>query len=200
MTRLRNIWRRKTGVSAKISIFCKWHTIQNTYARVFSSRVISNSTQINDRCGDFDKGHGRIEHRLCYVSDHIDWLTQRKQWQDLKTIARVESRVTIGKKTSIEQRYFISSLPQNAKQLAEAIRSHGAVENSLPWILDVTLREDDSIVRKDHAPANMAMVRYIILNMLQDTKKKVKDMSIKRLQKKAGWGNSTLDMILMAYF
>ena len=159
-----------------------------------------NSTQIKDRCEDFDKGHGRIEHRLCYVSDQIDWLTQRKQWQDLKTIAMVESRITIGEKTSIEQRYFISSLPPNAKQLAEAIRSHWAVENSLHWILDVTLREDDSRVRKDNAPENMAMVRHIILNMLQNTKKKFKDMSIKRLQKKAGWGDLTLDMILMADF
>ena len=112
----------------------------------------------------------------------------------------VESRITNGEKTNIEQRYFISSLPPNAKQLAEAIRSHWAVENSLHWILDVTLREDDSRVRKDHAPENMAMVRHIILNMLQNTKKKFKDMSIKRLQKKAGWGDSTLDMILMADF
>jgi hypothetical protein len=36
--------------------------------------------------------------------------------------------------------------------------------------------------------------------MLQNTKKKFKDMSIRRLQKKAGWGDSTLDMILMAAF
>ena len=134
------------------------------------------------------------------MSDQINWLTQRKQWKDLKTIAMIESRITIGEKTSIEQRYFISSLPPNAKQLAEAIRGHWAVENSLHWILDVTLREDDSRVRKDHAPENMAMVRHIILNMLQNTKKKFKDMSIKRLQKKAGWGDSTLDMILMADF
>ncbi|STX63642.1 MULTISPECIES: hypothetical protein [Legionella] len=33
-----------------------------------------------------------------------------------------------------------------------------------------------------------------------DTLKKFKDMSIRRLQKKAGWGDSTLDMILMAAF
>ncbi|STX61888.1 hypothetical protein [Legionella moravica] len=43
-----------------------------------------------------------------------------------------------------------------------------------------------SDVRKDHAPENMATVRHIILNVLQNTKKKFKDMSIRRLQKKAG--------------
>ncbi|RUR16675.1 hypothetical protein ELY21_12655 [Legionella sp. km535] len=64
--------------------------------------------------------------------------------------------------------------------------------------MDVTLREEDSRIRNDHAPENMAMVRHIILNRLQNTKKKFKDMSIRRLQKKAGRGDSTLDMILMA--
>ncbi|MCL4365657.1 ISAs1 family transposase [Patescibacteria group bacterium] len=91
-------------------------------------------------------------------------------------------------------------MPPKAKQLSKAIRSHWAVENSQHWILDVILREDDSRVRKDHAPENMAMVRHIILNILQNTKKKFKNRSIKRLQKKAGWGDSTLDMILMADF
>jgi len=149
---------------------------------------------------EIDKGHGRIEHRICYVSDHIHWLEQRKQWRDLKTVIMVESHVSVGEHTTTERRYYISSLVANAKQIADAIRSHWAVENSLHWVLDVTLREDESRVRKDHAPENMAMVRHIILNMLQNTKKKFKDMSIRRLQKKAGWGDSTLDMILMAAF
>lgn len=157
-------------------------------------------SKITDSYEEIDKGHGRIEHRMCYVSDQLHWLEQRKQWRDLKTVIMVESRVSVGEQTTTEQRYFISSLAANAKQIAEAIRSHWAVENSLHWVLDVTLREDDSRVRKDHAPENMAMVRHIILNMLQNTKRKFKDMSIKRLQKKAGWGDSTLDMILMAAF
>lgn len=160
----------------------------------------TDNSKITDFYEEIDKGHGRIERRLCYVSDQIDWLEQQKQWRDLKTIIMLESRVSSSDHTTIEQRYFISSLAANAKQIAEAIRSHWAVENSLHWILDVTLREDDSRVRKDHAPENMAMVRHIILNMLQNTKKKFKDMSIRRLQKKASWGNSTLDMILMAAF
>ncbi|RUR17196.1 ISAs1 family transposase [Legionella sp. km535] len=94
--------------------------------------------------------------------------------------------------------YLISSLAANVKQIVQTIRSHWAVENSLHWVLDVTLREEDTRIRKDHAPENMAMVRHIILNRLQNTKKKFKDMGIRRLQKKAGWGDSTLDMILMA--
>ena len=57
------------------------HSTLNDDIRLFLSAETQkpNSTQITDRCEDFDKGHGRIEHRLCYVSDQIDWLTQRKQ-------------------------------------------------------------------------------------------------------------------------
>lgn len=178
------------------------HSTLHDDIRLFLEAEIGKTkdSKITDSYEEIDKGHGRIEHRICYVSDQIHWLEQREQWRNLKTIIVVESHVSVGKHTTTEQRYFISSLPADAKQIAEAIRSHWSVENSLHWILDVTLREDDSRVRKDHAPENMAMVRHIILNMLQNTKKKFKDMSIKRLQKKAGWGDSTLDMILMASF
>lgn len=155
------------------------------------------ASKISDYYDESDKGHGRIEQRLCYVSDQLDWLEQKPDWKDLKTIAMVESTVIVGNQTRTEQRYFISSLNANAKELAEAIRSHWAIENSLHWVLDVTLGEDSSRIRKDHAPENMAMVRHITLNLLQNAKKQFKDMSIKRLQKKAGWGDSTLDLILM---
>lgn len=178
------------------------HSALHEDIRLFLEAEIGKTkdSKITSSYEETDKGHGRIEHRICYVSDQIHWLEQRKQWRDLKTVIMVESHVSVGEHTTTEQRYFISSLAANAKQISEAIRSHWAIENSLHWVLDVTLREDDSRVRKDHAPENMAMVRHIILNMLQNTKKKFKDMSIRRLQKKAGWGDSTLDMILMAAF
>lgn len=178
------------------------HSSLHDDIRLFLSSEIAKprDSKIIDSHEDFDKGHGRVEHRICYVSDQLNWLEQKADWVDLKTIAMVESHVTEGNKTTTERRYFISSLPPNAKEIAESIRSHWAIENSLHWVLDVTLREDDSRVRKDHAPENMAMVRHIILNMLQNAKKKFKDMSLKRLQKKAGWGETTLDMILMQEF
>lgn len=156
---------------------------------------------ITDQHEEHNKDHGRIEHRLCYVSDQLDWLEKRSDWPDLKTVAMVESRVTVGNETTTEYRYFISSLPANAQEFAQAIRSHWAIENSLHWVLDVTMGEDLSRVRKDHAPENMAMVRHIVLNLLRSAKGQFrKDMSLKGLQKKAGWGEKTLDSILMQKF
>ena len=159
------------------------------------------SHRIVDQYEAHDKGHGRIEHRLCYVTDHLNWLEQRVEWCDLKTIAMVESHVTVDDKKTTEQRYFISSLSPNAKELAQAIRSHWSIENSLHWVLDVTMGEDLSRVRKGHAPENMAMVRHIVLNLLRGAKSQFrKDMSLKGLQKKAGWGENTLSTILMQEF
>lgn len=154
-----------------------------------------------DSYEEYDKGHGRIERRICHVSNRLDWLEQGKEWCDLKTVARVESEVIIGDRITREHRYFISSLPADARELSEAIRSHWMIENSLHWVLDVTMGEDLSRVRKDHAPENMAIVRHITLNLLRGAKSQFrKDMSIKGLQRKAGWGENTLSTILMQEF
>ena len=81
-----------------------------------------------------------------------------------------------------------------------AIRSHWSIENKLHWVLDVTMGEDGSRVRKDHAPENLAIVRHISLNMLQEAKKSIKDMSIKGFRKMAGWCDKTLGKIIRSKF
>ncbi|RUR72158.1 hypothetical protein DSM107007_58230 [Nostoc sp. PCC 7120 = FACHB-418] len=46
----------------------------------------------------------------------------------------VESVRQVDAKTTVEIRYFISSLEDNAKQFANSVRSHWGIENSLHWI------------------------------------------------------------------
>lgn len=150
---------------------------------------------------EYDKGHGRIEKRTCYVTNHVGWLAQQQQWCDLNALVMIESAVTIADKTTTERRFFITSLLPDATCINQAVRSHWAIENSLHWVLDVTMGEDASRVRKDHAPENMAMIRHIVLNLLQKAKGRFrKDTSLKALRKKAGWGNNTLDTILLQTF
>ena len=69
-------------------------------------------------------------------------------------------------KTTVETRYFISSLESNVEQLANSVRSHWAIENSLHWVLDVALKQDDCQIRKDNAPQNFAVMRQIAVNLL----------------------------------
>jgi predicted transposase YbfD/YdcC len=51
--------------------------------------------------------------------------------------------------------------------LAEAVRSHWAIENSLHWVLDVTFGEDRARSHTRHGPANMATIRHLAFNILR---------------------------------
>lgn len=158
------------------------------------------STAINSVYEESDAGHGRIETRKCVVSNQIDWLEQKPQWAGLKTIAMIEETREVGEKTSIERRFFISSLPADASKMAQAVRAHWMVENNLHWTLDVVFNEDQSRIRKDHAPENMAIVRHFTLNMLHNAQASFNGVGIKGLRKKAGWGNETLRTVLKQNF
>lgn len=155
---------------------------------------------IEDQYEEVDKGHGRIETRRCVVTSQIDWLEQKPQWLGLKTIAMIEEKREIKDKTSTERRFFISSLPADAKQIASSVRAHWLVENALHWTLDVVFNEDGSRIRKKNAGQNMALIRHIVFNMLGNAKKCFKDVGLKALRKKAAWGDSTLDLILRQNF
>jgi len=108
----------------------------------------------------------------------------------INSVVCVESRRTLKGQTSIEKRYYLSSLPCDAKRAVHAIRSHWSVENNLHWVLDMTFREDESRIRKGHGQANWVTLRHIALNLLKlDTSIKA---SIKVKRKRAGWDNDYL--------
>lgn len=130
-----------------------------------------------------DKGHGRIEQRMAYSCDAIDWLQKDHQWPGLKSIGSVVSRVEKGGKTTQEQRFYISSLPANARLLNQAARLHWGVENQLHWRLDVVFNEDGSCIRNDNAAENIDIMRKWALNVLQKVKGKP-GQSIKSLMRK----------------
>ena len=113
-----------------------------------------------------DKGHGRLEIRRYWVTDDIRCLAGLGSWSGLKSIVMVEAERTQREKTTLEKRYFISSLPKDAPRHAHAIRSHWAIENSLHWVLDVTFSEDRCRTRTKNAPENMAIMRRMCINVL----------------------------------
>jgi len=165
----------------------------------FSKKEISDL--IDDRYEETEAGHGRIEERKCIVSSQIDWLKQKSEWADIKTVVMIEETRDTGKKCSVERRFYISSLSADAKRIAAAVREHWLVENALHWTLDVVFNEDGSCIRKEYAAQNMAIVRPIALNRLGQAKKHFnKDIGIKALRKKAGWGNDTLELTLKQNF
>lgn len=142
-----------------------------------------------------DKGHGRIEKRVCIATDNIDWLKERHSgWSTLKSIICIKSERKVGQETTSENRYYVSSLSAEPEKLLHAIRQHWGIENSLHWVLDMSFGDDQSRIRKDHAPNNLAVIRHCALNMIQQIK--TKRQTIKRLRKMAGWDDSVLKSIL----
>jgi len=150
---------------------------------------------------DYDKGHGRIETRQCWVTHDVGWLRERHpRWHSIDSIVRIDSTREIKGKTTFETRYYISSLKESSQKILSTIRSHWSIENNLHWVLDMSFGEDQSRIRKENAPQVMAIIRHMALNLLQLTKDKMKRQSIKRLRKMAGWDDNTLSTILSQNF
>lgn len=116
---------------------------------------------------EVDAGHGRCEIRRCWLVEDLQTLPQPEQWAGLRSIAWVQAERHVGDTVSREDRYYITSLTGSAQTLARAVRSHWSIENQLHWVLDVTFREDDSRIRRDHAPANFNTLRQFALNLLK---------------------------------
>lgn len=142
-----------------------------------------------------EQGHNREETRYCMMlSDVQEQIDPEGKWENLQSIGRLDSRRVVKGKTTIATRYFISSLTNNAELLADSIRQHWGIENSLHWVLDVAFREDESRIRKDNAPQNFAILRHIANSLLQQDKTAKTGIKNKRL--KAGWDNEYLAKVL----
>jgi len=114
-----------------------------------------------------EKDHGRLEVRRCHAFDQLDCLHAPERWPDLKSFAVITSERTIKGKTSVEQRFYISSLPADAARLNRAVRLHWRVENSLHWCMDVAFGDDQMRARTGNAAHNFAVVRHFALNLIR---------------------------------
>ena len=145
-----------------------------------------------------ESGHAREDARYYQMLSNVqDIVDPDGEWQNLNSIGFVDYlREEKNGKTTKERRYYISSLPNNAEVLAKAIRGHWGIENQLHWVLDVQFNEDDSRIRKDNAPENLAIIRQIALNLLKQ--EKTAKNGIKNKRKKAGWDNDYLLKVLLS--
>lgn len=148
-------------------------------------------------CETVEKGHGRIEKRRCWaVSDptYLDYANDRGEWTNLNTLAMVESERTENGQTASQTRYYISSLPNDARRLLSGVRTHWGIENSVHWVLDVAFGEDNSRVRVGNSAENFSILRRMALNMLKSETTLKVGVAAKR--KRAGWDGEYLLKVL----
>lgn len=132
------------------------------------------TSETYDEYREVSAGHGRIETRQCeqLIVDR-NWLGKDYRWDGLQSAIKVSAMVEekLSGKKSEETRWYISSLPLNAQQALDAIRSHWQVE-SMHWMLDVTFREDESRIRRGTGALAFNVLRKIALSLFKQDKSK----------------------------
>ena len=149
-----------------------------------------------DCFSESSKGHGRQETREYQTLKELDWLPERDEWVNLRSICKATRTRTVSGKTSCEVQYYISSLPGNAEQIGRAVRSHWSIENNLHWSLDVSFGEDACQTKRLYGPANFSVIRKIAVNIVKKEKSCKRGIKIKR--KKASWSERYLEKVLVS--
>ena len=141
-----------------------------------------------------ERNRDRFEIRRHWTLEIAKTEIDAKPWSGLNIIAMVESQRTTKNETSIDYRYYISSIENNAERLADAVRVHWGVENSLHWQLDVSFREDESRIRNAHSAENFVIMRHVALNLLKNDK--TVKLGVKNKRLRAGWDENYLANLL----
>ena len=157
----------------------------------------------HDRHETVERGHGRIEHRTCTImgGPHgiLEEIDPDQRWAGLGAAVRVVAERTVRGRTTRAVRYYITNLPLDtgAARIADLVRGHWGVENSLHWVLDDTFQEDRCRLRTGQAARNMAALRRVALNILTLLKQYFwPKLSIRRLRKMVARNPARLEPLM----
>ena len=126
---------------------------------------MSHRENIDSSYTQMEVNRGRVEVRTTLVSNRIELISGT--WSGLSQVVCVHRICRSKERTSEQRAYFISSHSSNAFFYAEGIRLHWHIENTLHYVKDVTLKEDDSKIRTANAPQNLSTMKNIALNILR---------------------------------
>ena len=119
-------------------------------------------------------------------------------WKNLNSVIAVKSQRTNKNtgETSLETRFYISSLKEEASSIAPRIRGYWGIENSLHYTLDVTFKEDASRIRERSATKNFSLARKLTLNIIKMNPRKGGSYNYLGKREMAGWNNDFLEELL----
>lgn len=147
------------------------------------SEALEGETEDLDEHQTTEKGHGRHETRTYAIVAAPESVDPEGLWRDLSAVGiAISERVDSQGRQSMDTRYYILSRLITAPEFAGAVRSHWGIENHLHWQLDVSFREDECRVCRDHAPANLSVIRRFALGLLKRETSCKKGIEIKRMK------------------
>ncbi len=114
-----------------------------------------------------DRGHGRVETRSLKIVT-VPGLGFPHARQALQITRRVRDLHSRRWRTVVV--YAVTDLTftqASPAQLADRLRGHWTIENTLHWVRDVTFTEDASLVRTGTAPRAMATLRNLAIGALR---------------------------------
>ena len=133
----------------------------------FDLEIKNDSPNIDILETAYEKNHGRIEKRTYYISYDVNCIHNKKKWQSVKAIGRMDVYREENGKATTTKNYYILSQQFSTEAFKNVTREHWNIECSLHWRLDVILNEDHSTNKKDNSIDNLAIIRKIIFNLAQ---------------------------------
>lgn len=113
-----------------------------------------------------EKNRGFVETRTCVVSGETAGWETLKDWSDISCIFQVKSLRERDGQSSIEERFYITSVRAGGKELLEMVRAHWGIENKLHRTLDVLFLEDSAQEHDKVIAANLSVIRKIAVGVL----------------------------------
>ena len=158
--------------------------------------AVQQQFQAETHCHQVETGHGRVERRTVNIWHNFESIPAVADWPGLKTIIRLTSyrHLLKGNQLLIQKpqtRYFISSLDEPVKRLAQRIRDYWHIENKVHYVRDVTQGEDDSRIRVQPLPNLWAIARNLALNLYRDAGFE----NMAQAQRKCGFGLNQLKLL-----
>ena len=146
-----------------------------------------------------ETAHHRVETRKvgAVPVGTLGGLYKQEDWTDIQTIVIVERFRYLWNKTTHEIQFYLSSLPVDAQLNGRVIRQHWSIENQEHWVLDVTFNEDRSRIRSLNSPRNLAVIRRMSLNAVnQETTLK---RSLRQKRKRAAMNDEYMMLLLKSF-
>jgi predicted transposase YbfD/YdcC len=146
-------------------------TLHDAIRAAFAAAHASNFAGLaHDSHQSEETHHGRWERRSYWTLMDpavLAAVNPTGRWPKLGCIGMVRSERRVNGRTSVEERFYISSLDGKARTFAVAVRGHWGIENSVHWLLDLVFREDECRISVGKGAENLAVLRHIALNLLQ---------------------------------